>query len=55
MAKIKEEILVVTISTIQKENEGETPNRVSSEVVATIEDVVAELIGAGAIVEVKKA
>jgi hypothetical protein len=55
MAKIKEEILVVKVSTIQKEEGDDTPDRVSSEVVSTIEEVLAELIGTGAIVEVEKA
>lgn len=53
MAKIKEEVLVIKISTITKDGEG--PDVVDNEVISTIEAVIAELLGSKAVVEVEKA
>lgn len=54
MAKIKEEILIIRVSTITKNGE-EKPNLLNDEIGATIEQVVAELIGDAAVVEVEAA
>ncbi len=51
MANIKEEILVIRVSQLSKSNEDK-PNLLNDEVSQTIEQVVAELIGGNAIVEV---
>ncbi len=54
MAKIKEEILVIRVSTITKNGEDKQ-NLLNGEIAATIEQVVAELIGDAAVVEVETA
>ena len=54
MAKIKEEILVIRVSTITKNNENK-PDLLNDEISATIEQVVSELIGSEAVVEVEAA
>jgi|TARA_R110001606_G_scaffold29733_5_gene92585 hypothetical protein len=54
MANIKEEILVIRVSTITRNGE-EKPDLLNSEVAKTIEQVVAELIGDSAVVEVDTA
>jgi len=53
MAQIKEEILLVKVSTITKNNDN-TPSVLSDDIVSTVEQVVAELLGKGVIVEVEK-
>ena len=52
MAKIKEEILVIRVSTITKNGEDKQ-NLLNGEIAATIEQVVAELIGDAGVVEVE--
>jgi len=52
MAKIKEEILVIRVSTITKNGEDK-PNLLNDDIAQTIEQVVAELIGDKAVVEVE--
>ena len=54
MAKIKEEILVIRVSTITKTGENK-PDLLNDEIAGTIEQVVSELIGDAAVVEVEKA
>ena len=54
MAKIKEEILVIRVSTITKTGENK-PDLLNDEIAATIEQVVSELIGDAAVVEVETA
>lgn len=54
MAKIKEEILIIRVSTITKNGE-EGASLLSDEISATIEQVVSELIGDSAVVEVETA
>ena len=54
MAKIKEEILIIRVSTITKNGEDKD-NLLNGEISATIEQVVAELIGDAAVVEVEAA
>lgn len=54
MAKIKEEILIIRVSTITKANEDK-PNLLNGEIAQTIEQVVSELIGDAAVVEVETA
>ena len=53
MARIKEEILVIRVSTITKNGEN-TPDLLNDEITGTIEQVVSELIGESAVVEVEK-
>ena len=52
MASIKEEILVIRVSQISKSGEDKL-NLINEEVSLTIEQVVAELIGGAAVVEVE--
>lgn len=52
MAKIKEEILIIRVSTITRTTEDK-PNLLNSEIAQTIEQVVSELIGDAAVVEVE--
>jgi hypothetical protein len=54
MAKINEQTLVITVSQLIKDD---TPSAelLSSDVVAQLEAVVAELAGAGTLVEIKQA
>ncbi len=54
MAHIKEEILLVKVSTLIKNNESETPNVLSDDIVSTLEQVVTELLGKGVVVELEK-
>lgn len=54
MAKIKEEILVIRVSTITKNGENK-PDLLNDEIAGTIEQVVSELIGDAAVVEVETA
>lgn len=52
MASIKEEIIVIRVSQISKTGENKS-NLINEEVSLTIEQVVAELIGSAAVVEVE--
>jgi hypothetical protein len=54
MAKIKEEILLIKISTITKNNDSLSPSVLTDEIVSTLEQVVTELLGEGIIVEAEK-
>jgi hypothetical protein len=52
MASIKEEIIVIRVSQISKTGENKS-NLINEEVSLTIEQVVSELIGTAAVVEVE--
>lgn len=54
MAKINEQTLVITVSQLVKDD-ATTTALLSPEVVAQLEAVVAELAGAGTLVEIKQA
>jgi hypothetical protein len=54
MAKINEQTLVITVSLLVKDDASIQP-LLSAEVVAQLEAVVAELAGAGTLVEIKQA
>jgi hypothetical protein len=54
MAKINEQTLVITVSQLVKDDANIAP-LLSAEVVAQLEAVVAELAGAGTLVEIKQA
>ncbi len=54
MAHIKEEILLVKVSTLTKSNENLEPSVLSDDIVSTLEQVVTELLGKGVVVEIEK-
>jgi len=54
MAKINEQTLVITVSQLVKDD-ALTQELLSADVVAQLEAVVAELAGAGTLVEIKQA
>jgi hypothetical protein len=54
MAKINEQTLVITVSQLVKDD-APTHELLSADVVAQLEAVVAELAGAGTLVEIKQA
>ena len=54
MAKIQEEVIVITVSKLVK-NEGVTEVIVSDDTVAALASVAEELLGSGIVVEVNKA
>lgn len=54
MAKIASEAVVIEISRIAKDDE-QLPSVVNQEVIDTLEQVVQQLVGEGAVVEVKTA
>jgi hypothetical protein len=54
MAKINEQTLVITVSQLVKDD-ADTSALLSEEIVAQLEAVVAELAGAGTLVEIKLA
>lgn len=54
MAKINEQTLVITVSQLVRDDAAVTP-LLSAEVVAQLEAVVAELAGAGTLVEIRQA
>jgi D-arabinose 5-phosphate isomerase GutQ len=54
MAKINEQTLVITVSQLVKDD-APTQTLLSEDVVAQLEAVVAELAGAGTLVEIKQA
>jgi hypothetical protein len=54
MAKINEQTLIITLSQLVKDD-ASTQTLLSEDVVAQLEAVVAELAGAGTLVEIKQA
>ena len=54
LAKIQEEVIVITVSKLVK-NEGVTEVIVSDDTVAALASVAEELLGSGIVVEVNKA
>jgi hypothetical protein len=54
MAKIQEEVLVIKVSKLLKDSDSES-TVLTDEVTSSLEAVVAELAGAGALVEIQKA
>lgn len=54
MAKIHEELIVVKISKLIKDTDGETAQIAGTDIVAGLEAVVQEMVGEGVIVEVIK-
>jgi putative transposon-encoded protein len=54
MAKIQEEVLVIKVSKLLKDSEQEK-TVLTEDVTASLEAVVTELAGAGALVEIQKA
>jgi len=55
MAKIQEEVIVIKLSRLIKDNDAELQAIVGNEIQQALEQVVQELVGAGVIVEVEKA
>jgi len=53
MAKINEQTLVITVSQLVKDSDPTAP-LLSTEVIAQLEAVVAELAGAGTLVEIQQ-
>lgn len=51
MAVIKEELIIIKVSSIEKTT-GSSPNLVTEEVLTAIEAVVSELLGSSGVVEV---
>jgi hypothetical protein len=54
MAKIQEEVIVITVSKLVK-NEGVSEEIVSDDTVSALASVAEELLGSGIVVEVNKA
>jgi len=54
MAKIQEEVLVIKVSKLLKDSDTESPV-LTEDVTTSLEAVVSELAGAGALVEIQKA
>ena len=54
MAKIQEEVVVITISKLVK-NEGSSTDVVTDDILAALASVAEELLGNGVVVEVSKA
>jgi hypothetical protein len=54
MAKIQEEVVVITVSKLVKEN-STASDIVSEDTIAALTSVAEELLGAGVVVEVNKA
>lgn len=54
MAKLHEEVLVIKVSKLLKDSEN-TSEIISNEVLHSLEEVVAELAGAGTLVEIERA
>jgi len=52
MAKIQEELIVIKLSKLQKDNSTQLSNLANEEVVAGLEAVVQELVGGDVIVEI---
>lgn len=54
MAKLQEEVLVIKVSKLLKDNEN-TTEIISNDVLQSLEAVVEELAGAGTLVEIERA
>ena len=54
MAKLQEEVLVIKVSKLLKDNDVQT-EIINNEVLRSLEEVVAELAGAGTLVEIERA
>lgn len=52
MAKIQEELIIIKLSKLHKDSQTQTSNLAGDDVVAGLEAVVQELVGADVIVEV---
>lgn len=55
MAKVQEEVIVIRLSKLVKENGSNSGTEVTDEMLQTIESVAQELASSGVIVEVEKA
>jgi hypothetical protein len=56
MAKIHEEVIVITISKLVKDSDAtDVPDLANSEIIAALGSVAEELLGNGVVVEVNKA
>ena len=56
MAKIHEEVIVITISKLVKDSDAtDAPDLANSEIIAALGSVAEELLGNGVVVEVNKA
>lgn len=56
MAKIREEVIVITVSKLVKDSDLEdAPDLANSEIIAALASVAEELLGNGVVVEVNKA
>jgi len=53
MAKIKEELLIVKISTLVKEG-ADSPEVFNTDVIGALEEAISEMVGSGHIVEIIK-
>ncbi len=54
MAKLQEEVLVIKVSKLLKDSDTQT-EIINNEVLHSLEEVVAELAGAGTLVEIERA
>jgi hypothetical protein len=54
MAKIVEEVIIIKVSKLVKENAG-SDEILTDETIASLEAVAQELVGSGAVVEIEKA
>lgn len=54
MAKLQEEVIVIKVSKLLKDNQ-DTTEIISNDVLHSLESVVAELAGAGTLVEIERA
>ena len=52
MAKIQEELIVIKLSKLHKDNDTQSPGLASEDVVSGLEAVVQELVGSDVIVEI---
>lgn len=55
MARIQEEVIIITVSKLQKNGTATDSDIVSSAILAALEDVAQELLGNEVVVEVNKA
>lgn len=55
MAKIQEEIIVIKVSQICKDNDAQADVKVNDDVIMALTQVAEELIGSGAVVEIERA
>ncbi len=54
MAKMKEEMLIVKVSTLVKDSAGEGPELFSDDVCGALEEAISEMVGGGHLVEIIK-